>query len=117
MKEQSIFTQIMDGDIPANIIYEDSLCICIHDIQPQAPTHVLLIPRKPIRNLASTEQSDAEILSHLLLCVNKITRMLGIEDAFRVIVNNGEEAGQTVFHLHLHILAGKKFKENSLSTQ
>jgi len=105
----------MNGDIPADVIYEDDLCICIRDINPQAPTHVLLIPRKAITNLADTQNEDTEILGHLLLSVNKITRMLGIEDAFRVVVNNGEAAGQTVFHLHLHILAGETFKENSLS--
>ena len=115
MSERSIFTKIIDGEIPADILYQDDVCFCIKDIQPQAPTHVLLIPRKPIQKLADASQEDREILSHLMLKAGDIARMLDIDDAFRLIVNNGEAAGQTVFHLHLHILAGKVFKESSLS--
>lgn len=117
MTAASVFTKIMNGDIPADLLYEDENCICIRDIQPQAPTHVLLIPRKPIENLAKTQDDDAALLGQLMLTVNKVVHKLGVQDAFRVIVNNGQAAGQTVFHLHLHILAGKTFKENSLSAQ
>lgn len=114
MAEESIFIEIMKGDIPADVVYQDDDCICIKDINPQAPTHVLIIPRKPIRRLADAGSSDKALLGHLMLKAGEIARMLGVEDAFRVVINNGEAAGQTVFHLHLHLLANKKFSENSL---
>jgi len=114
---KTIFTRIIDGEIPAEILYQDEHCVCIRDIHPQAPTHVLLIPRKPIPKLAEASAEDKALLGHLMLKVGDIARELGVEDAFRVCINNGEAAGQTVFHLHLHILAGKTFKENSLSMQ
>lgn len=117
MAEDTIFTKIMNGDIPADILYQDDHCICIKDIQPQAPTHVLLIPRKPIPRLCDATAEDKALLGHLMLSVGDIARKLGVDEAFRVCINNGEMAGQTVFHLHIHILAGKKFKENSLSMQ
>lgn len=113
----SIFTKIINGDIPADILYEDEYCVCINDIQPQAPTHVLVIPRKPIPRLADAGAEDKALLGHLMLSVGDIARKLGVDEAFRVCINNGEAAGQTVFHLHIHILAGKTFKENSLSMQ
>lgn len=115
MTETSIFSKIMQGEIPADIVYEDDLCICIKDIQPKAPTHVLLIPRRPIPRLVDASEEDKTILGHLMLRVGDIARNLGIDDAFRVVVNNGEGAGQTVFHLHIHILAGKTFSEEKLS--
>ncbi len=114
MSESTIFSKIIDGEIPADILYQDDHCICIKDIQPQAPTHVLVIPRKPIPRLADATAEDKALLGHLMLSVGDIAKQLGVEDAFRVVVNNGEGAGQTVFHLHLHILANKKFAENSL---
>lgn len=115
MAEETIFTKIMQGDIPAKILYEDEHCICINDINPQAPTHVLIIPRKPIPRLVDASVEDKVLLGHLMLSMGDIARKLGVDDAFRVCINNGEDAGQTVFHLHLHLLAGKTFKENSLS--
>lgn len=114
MTEPTIFTRIINGDIPADILYEDEHCICIRDINPQAPTHVLVIPRTPIPRLADASEEDKALLGHLLLKVGDIARTLGVDDAFRVVINNGEAAGQTVFHLHLHILAGKTFSEGSL---
>ena len=114
MSEETLFTKIINREIPADILYEDERCICIKDISPQAPTHVLLIPRKPIPRLVDAEESDHELLGYLMGRVSVIARQLGIEDAFRVIVNNGSEAGQTVFHLHIHILANKKFAESSM---
>lgn len=117
MSEESIFSKIIDRTIPADILYEDELCICIKDIQPQAPTHVLVIPKKNIPRLADATTEDKALLGHLMLSVGDIARKLGIDDAFRVCINNGEAAGQTVFHLHIHILAGKTFKESSLSMQ
>lgn len=111
MTEETIFSKIINGDIPADKVYEDDLCICIRDIAPQAPTHLLVIPRKSIPRLVDATEEDKALLGHLMLSVGEIARQAGVHDAFRVIVNNGANAGQTVFHLHLHILAGTTFKE------
>lgn len=114
MAEESIFIKIMKGDIPADLVYQDDHCICIKDIKPQAPTHVLIIPRKPIPRLVDASAADKTLLGHLMLKAGEIARLLGVEDAFRLVINNGEDAGQTVFHLHLHLLADKAFSEESL---
>lgn len=114
MSEESIFSKIISGDIPADLVYEDEHCICIKDINPQAPTHVLVIPRKPVPRLVDATDEDKAMLGHVMLAVGKIAKQLGVEEAFRVVINNGEAAGQTVFHLHLHILANKTFSEGSL---
>lgn len=111
MTEETIFTKIINGDIPADKIYEDEHCICIRDIAPQAPTHLLVIPRKPIPRIVDASDDDKALLGHLMLIVGDIAKQAGVSDAFRVIINNGANAGQTVFHLHLHILAGKTFSE------
>lgn len=107
----TLFTKIIKREVPATIVYEDDLCLAFRDINPQAPTHVLLIPKKEIARLADAQLDDQALLGHLLLAVNKIVRQLGVEDAFRVVISNGADAGQTVFHLHLHILAGRRFRE------
>jgi len=106
----TIFSKIIAREIPAKIIYEDDLCLAFHDVNPQAPTHVLLIPKKEIPRLVDAAPEDAALLGHLMLTANKIARQLGVGDAFRLAVNNGADAGQSVFHLHLHILAGRAFK-------
>lgn len=111
----SIFTKIMAGDIPADKVYEDEHCIVINDIAPQAPVHVLIIPRTPIVKLADAGEGDQALMGHLMLVAGKVARQLGVDDAFRLIVNNGEKAGQTVFHLHLHLIAGKSFAELSMA--
>ncbi len=111
MTEETIFTKIINGDIPADKVYEDDECICIRDIAPQAPTHLLIIPRKPIPRLADATEEDQALLGHLMLRVGDIAREAGVDGAFRLIVNNGANAGQTVFHLHIHLLAGKTFSE------
>lgn len=114
MAEKSIFEKIMDREIPAKIVYEDGDCIAINDISPKAPVHVLIIPRKPIPRLADATDDDRALLGQLMLKVGDIARQLGVDDAFRVVINNGEDAGQTVFHLHLHLLANKHFDEDNL---
>ena len=106
----TLFTKIIKRQIPADILYEDDLCFAIKDINPQAPVHLLLIPKKPIDTLAHASTEDQALLGHMMLAVGNITRQLGIEDAFRLTVNNGAGAGQQVFHLHLHILAGRPLK-------
>lgn len=114
MSEVTIFSKIISGEIPSDILYQDDVCICIKDIQPKAPTHVLLIPKKPIPRLVDAKAEDAELLGHLMVKAGEIASSLGIGDAFRLVINNGEQAGQTVFHLHMHILGDKTFTEGSL---
>lgn len=114
MSEESIFTKIINGDIPSEILYQDEDCFCIKDIAPQAPVHVLLIPKKPIARLVDASKEDRELLGRLMLRAGDIARQLGIDEAFRLIVNNGAGAGQTVFHLHIHLLAGKDFSEGGM---
>ena len=106
---ETIFSKIIRKEIPADIIYEDTICMAFKDINPIAPTHVLLIPIKPIAALANVTQEDSEIIAHTMLKIPHITEILGIQDNFRIVSNNGEEACQTVFHLHFHILGGRKF--------
>jgi len=106
----TIFDKIIRREIPADIVYEDDLCLAFRDVNPQAPTHVLLIPKQEIPRLADAKAADQALLGHLLLAVNRIAEQLGVADAFRLVVNNGAEVGQSVFHLHLHILSGRKFR-------
>ena len=104
----NIFLKIINKEIPADIIYEDDISIAFNDISPQAPTHILVIPKKEIQKISEADENDKELLGHLLLVAKKITDENNIKD-FRLVVNNGAEAGQTVFHLHIHILAGRTF--------
>ena len=103
----TIFSKIIKREIPADIVYEDEHCLAFRDVNPQAPVHILLIPKKPIAMVAEAKQEDQVLLGHLLLKAGDIAQEQGVGDAFRLIVNNGEGAGQTVFHMHIHILAGR----------
>ena len=114
MAEPSIFSRIIAGEIPADLLYEDEQCIVIRDIQPKAPTHLLIIPKQPIPRLVDANEEHQALLGHLLLVVGKMARKTGVGDAFRLVINNGEGAGQTVFHLHMHLLGNKKFNEADL---
>ena len=114
MSEESIFTKIINGDIPADLLYQDEHCIVIKDIAPKAPTHLLLIPKKPIPRLVDASAEDKALMGHLMLKAGEIAQQAGVGDAFRLIINNGEGAGQTVFHLHIHILGNKQFSEDQL---
>lgn len=105
----TIFAKIIDRQIPADIVFEDDLCLAFNDINPQAPVHILLIPKKPIAKLVDSETTDQDMLGHLMLKAGDIARDQGVGEAFRLVVNNGAEAGQEVFHLHLHILGGRSF--------
>ncbi len=117
-EDKTIFGKIVDGEIPSEPLYEDDHCIVIQDINPQAPTHVLIIPRaKDIPRLADANESHQALLGHLLLVAGKVSKQLGVDDAFRLVINNGADAGQTVFHLHLHIIANKAFNEGSLGKE
>jgi len=106
----TLFGKVIRREIPADIVYEDELCLAFRDINPQAPTHVLLIPKQEIDKLSSAEGADQALLGHLMLAAAKVARQLGVGDAFRLVVNNGAAAGQSVFHLHLHILAGRTLR-------
>lgn len=103
----TIFGKIIRREIPADVVYEDDLCLAFRDINPQAPVHVLLIPKKEIDRVGNAKAEDQALLGHLMLTAGKIARQLGVGDAFRLVVNSGAEAGQTVFHLHMHILGGR----------
>ena len=105
--KKTLFEKIIDREIPADIIYEDDQSIAFHDIQPQAPIHVLIIPKKPIPKLFDAQKEDQNLLGHLMLVAGKIAKELNIDDAARIVINHGEGAGQTVFHLHLHLLGGR----------
>ncbi len=116
MSDKSIFSKIIDGEIPADKLYEDDQCIVIQDIQPKAPTHLLIIPKQPIPMLVEARPEHQALLGHLLLVVGEMARRTGCEDGFRLVINNGEGGGQTVFHLHMHLLGNKKFDEDDLAS-
>jgi len=103
----TIFQKIIDKEIPADIVYEDERALAFRDIQPQAPTHVLIIPRKPIVKVADMEKEDRELLGHLFWVAAEVARREELED-YRLVTNNGEGAGQSVFHLHVHLLGGRE---------
>lgn len=105
---KTIFQKIIDGEIPGEIVYKDDVCAALRDINPQAPTHLLLVPLKPIARIAETTPADAQILAHLMLAAPKIAKEQGLEQGFRLVINNGLIAGETVPHLHIHILGGRQ---------
>lgn len=109
MAEKTIFQKIIDREIPSNIHYEDEDTIVIHDINPQAPTHLLIIPKKPIARISEMDpQVDGALMGKLLIVAQKVTKGLGLSSGFRLVINNGLEAGETVPHLHIHILGGRR---------
>jgi len=103
----TIFQKIIDGDLPADIVYEDELCLAFRDINPIAPTHILIVPKRSISQLNQATNEDQTLLGHLLLTANTIAAQENIAAGYRVIINNGESGGQSVFHLHLHLIGGK----------
>jgi len=111
----TIFSKIISGEIPSEFIYEDEHCVAIHDINPQAPVHALVISRKAIPRLVDAEAEDQALLGHLMLVAGKVAEQLGVEDAFRLVVNNGEDVGMTIYHLHLHIIGGRTFAEQNMA--
>lgn len=106
---ETIFQKIIDKEIPADIIYEDEKSLVFKDINPVAPIHILIIPKKQIEKISDAEQTDQDLLGHLFLVAGKVARQLGVENAFRLVVNNGAGAQQTVFHLHIHLIAEREF--------
>jgi histidine triad (HIT) family protein len=110
MSEKSIFKRIIDKEIPADIVYEDDLCLAFRDLSPQAPTHVLVIPKKEIKSVATITDQDQALIGHLYLIIRNIARELGLGNGYRVVANCGAEGGQTVDHLHFHLLGGRQLK-------
>ena len=112
MPEPTIFKKIIDREIPADIVYEDDQCLAFRDVSPQAPTHVLVIPKKEIVSIADLAEDDAALLGHLWLVIANLARELGLgsaqEGGYRVVVNCGPDGGQSVDHLHFHILGGRQ---------
>jgi histidine triad (HIT) family protein len=108
MATKTLFKKIIDREIPAKIAYEDDLCLAFHDIAPQAPTHVLVIPKKEIASLAAAGDDDVQLLGHLLRVVRDLAKQLGLEGGYRVVANTGRDGGQSVDHLHLHLLGGRQ---------
>jgi histidine triad (HIT) family protein len=102
------FAKIIRKEIPAKIVWEDALCLAFHDLHPQAPVHVLIIPKKPIERLAQAWPEDQSLLGHLLLTAADVAQKLGLsESGFRLVINNGRDGGETVPHLHVHLLGGR----------
>jgi len=105
---ETIFSKIIRREIPAEIVYEDDLAIAFKDVHPQAPVHILVIPKEPIAQLADAESKDHALMGHLLLTVKRVAQQAGLNNGYRVVINTGPDGGQSVNHLHLHILGGRQ---------
>lgn len=106
--QDTIFGKIIRREIPADIVYEDDLALAFKDVQPQAPVHILVIPKKPIVKLADAEEGDRDLLGHLLLTAKRVAAEAGLTNGYRVVINTDSDGGQSVYHLHLHILGGRQ---------
>jgi histidine triad (HIT) family protein len=104
---KTLFQKIADREIPAKLIHEDAVCVAFHDIAPQAPTHVLVVPRKPIARVGEATAEDQAALGHLLLVAAQLSRQLNLAKGFRIVINNGPDGGESVPHLHVHLLGGR----------
>ena len=105
----TIFAKIIRREIPADIVYEDDMCLAFRDINPQAPTHILIIPKKEIATVADAKEQDKELMGHLVLCATQIAKTEGLaDDGYRLVINCKNNGGQEVYHLHMHILGGRK---------
>lgn len=107
MSGKTIFQRIIDREIPAQIVYEDDLCLAFRDIAPQAPVHVLVIPKRPIRSIADLTDEDMPLTSHLIRVLRDLARELSLADGYRIVANTGANGGQSVDHLHFHLLGGR----------
>lgn len=103
----TLFEKIIAREIPAKIEYEDAQCIAIHDVDPQAPTHLLVIPKQVIPRVAEAQPEDAALIGHLLLTAASVAKSLNLENGFRIVINNGKDGGEAVPHLHVHVLGGR----------
>jgi histidine triad (HIT) family protein len=109
MAEKTIFKRIVDGEIPAKIVYEDEYCMAFEDIHPAAPTHLIVIPKREIASVDDVSEADAEVVGRLFVAMRAIAAKLGLGSGYRVVTNCGRDAGQEVMHLHFHMLAGRRF--------
>jgi histidine triad (HIT) family protein len=107
MPEKTIFKKIIDKELPAEILYEDERCLAFNDVAPKAPVHVLVIPKKEIASIDAMDSKDAELLGHLWMVIRDLAAQLELNSGYRVVVNCGEQGGQTVDHLHFHLLGGR----------
>ncbi|TWT89764.1 HIT-like protein [Pseudobythopirellula maris] len=107
-ERETLFTKIIRREIPAEIVFEDDRCLAFHDISPQAPVHVLVIPKKPIASCDELADDDAALVGHLYLVMRDLARKLGLGDGYRIVVNTGADGGQAVDHLHFHLLGGRQ---------
>jgi histidine triad (HIT) family protein len=107
MPEKTIFKKIIDKELPAEILYEDERCLAFNDVAPKAPVHVLVIPKKEIASIDAMDSKDAELLGHLWIVIRDLAAQLELNSGYRVVVNCGEQGGQTVDHLHFHLLGGR----------
>lgn len=107
-KMKTLFQKIADREIPSTMVYEDDLCFAIEDINPQAPVHILVIPKRVISRLSTAVDADAETLGHLLVVAGKVAAERGLDNGFRTVINSGPDAGETVPHLHVHLIGGRK---------
>jgi len=110
MSEKTVFQRIIDREIPAEILHEDEQCLAFRDIAPQAPTHVLVIPKKPLPALSDATESDSALLGHLMVTVRNLAEQLELGAGYRVVINCGSDGGQAVDHLHLHLLGGRALR-------
>ena len=110
MADKTIFQRIIDKEIPAKIIYEDDRCLAFHDVAPQAPTHVLVIPKRPVVSIATVTDTDADLIAHMWLVIRDLAKKLNLDSGYRVVVNCGRDGGQSVDHLHFHLLGGRAMK-------
>ncbi len=109
MGNDCVFCQISAGLHPADVVYESDTVLAFRDIHPQAPIHVLIIPRRHIARIADLEPGDAAVMGNVMVAARLVAEQLGVEDAYRLVVNSGRNAGQSVFHIHVHLLAGRRF--------
>ena len=107
MPEKTIFKKIIDKELPAEILYEDERCLAFNDVAPKAPVHVLVIPKKEIASIDAMDNKDAELLGHLWMVIRDLAAQLELNSGYRVVVNCGEQGGQSVDHLHFHLLGGR----------
>merc|ERR1711973_88122 len=108
--QETIFSKIIDGSIPAKIIYRDEKCLAFHDVSPQAPVHFLVIPIKPIPTLDDASEDDEQLLGHLLYTAKKVAKEQNLSNGYRLVINNGADGAQSVFHLHIHVLGGRQMQ-------
>ncbi len=108
MAEKTLFQKIADGEIPADLVHEDAQCVAFRDLHPQAPTHLLIVPRKPIASLDALADDDAALVGHLFVVARDLARREGLARGYRTVFNTGADGGQSVNHLHLHLLGGRR---------